>query len=294
MGRGVAIWMAVGVAAGAAAPAHAQTPCPRTPPSSWSNCLGVVTNPDGSRYAGAFRGGAYDGEGVLAFANGESYVGGFRFGLWNGQGVYSYANGDRYEGSFANGQWEGQGTYVYANGERWVGAFHNGARAVGALYDSKGVLKSATAPVAAEPDVERVDIVDSGLFETTLQRKIDAPKTASGDQLEVAGVRLVEASHKVPARLGVEFGLHYRPVGKTGAVVEVRKLTRFPAPGLANPATGKTLAVDEFDAPHRVGDVAYTGYRIANAWEIRPGTWTIELWVGERKLAAESFEVGGP
>jgi hypothetical protein len=33
------------------------------------------------------------------------------------------------------------------------------------------------------------------------------------------------------------------------------------------------------------------GYQFGHDWEIVPGTWTIELWDGDRKLASQSFQV---
>jgi len=272
--------------------------CPPSPPTTWTNCLGALTNADGSRYSGGFRGGAYDGSGAILFANGESYVGGFRLGLENGQGVYNYAGGERYEGSFFEGRWEGQGAYIYPDGSRWVGTFHAGQRVSGVLYDAKGVAQTA-APSPAPPapsagEVDRIDVIAAGRFVADAQRRVEAPTTAAGAETEVGAIRLVESTRAITAEMGAEFGLRYRPVGKVGALVDVRKVVRFPAPGVTNPATGKTMASDEYVAARRVGDEIYDGYRISQPWEARPGTWTIELWVGERKLASESFEVKAP
>ncbi|MGO4871253.1 MAG: DUF3859 domain-containing protein [Roseiarcus sp.] len=309
MGKGL-VWLGAALlvcatpgAAGAETPLP---PCPSDTQSVWTDCLGSVAYPNGNRYVGEFRSGQYDGQGTLTFANGESYVGAFHNGAWSGQGVYTFANGERYAGQFADGKWNGPGVYFYPNGERWVGPFRDGRRdGPGVLYDASGAIKqaaaapppaAAAAPVATQADdgaAERIDVVDFGLYATRTQRVVAAPTTASGDQKIVSGERLQAKTRAVPARLGVEFGLRFRIVGRSGAVVTVRKVTRFPAPGLTNPATGKTLTEDVYVSPHRVGPLAYEGYRFENAWELVPGIWTIELWVGERKLASESFQVVG-
>jgi hypothetical protein len=300
---GAALLAAACAIPGAAGAGTPPPPCPSDPQSVWTDCVGSVVYPNGNRYVGEFRSGQYDGQGALTFANGESYVGAFHNGAWSGQGVYTFANGERYVGPFVDGKWNGQGVYFYPNGERWVGTFRDGRRdGPGVLYDASGAIKpanaapppAAAAPFATQADdgaAERIDVADFGLYVGQIQRAVAAPSTATGDQKLLAGLRLQTKTRVVPARLGVEFGLRFRVVGRSGAVVAVKKVTRFPAPGLTNPTTGKTLTEDVYFSPHRVGSVTYEGYRLESAWELVPGTWTIELWVGERKLASQSFDV---
>lgn len=53
----------------------------------------------------------------------------------------------------------------------------------------------------------------------------------------------------------------------------------------SSPATIATIE------PTRIGTMEIAGYQFRQDWEIAPGTWTIELWDGDRKLASQSFQV---
>lgn len=41
-------------------------------------------------------------------------------------------------------------------------------------------------------------------------------------------------------------------------------------------------------------EAGYVDYGFDDPWELVPGTWTIELWHGDRKLATQSFTVVRP
>ena len=36
---------------------------------------------------------------------------------------------------------------------------------------------------------------------------------------------------------------------------------------------------------------SYSGYSFDDPWEIVPGTWRFEIWLGGRKMAEQSFNV---
>ena len=89
--------------------------------NTWTDCLGNVSLPSGSKYYGEWKNGIQHGEGTATYANGGKYVGNWRNGRPNGRGTYIHANGDTYDGEFKDGKGHGQGTYTYANGDKYVG-----------------------------------------------------------------------------------------------------------------------------------------------------------------------------
>jgi hypothetical protein len=51
----------------------------------------------------------------------------------------------------------------------------------------------------------------------------------------------------------------------------------------------KPLPQDEFTVQARIGETNYIFYTLEDAFELVPGSWVIEIWQGNRKLAAQSF-----
>jgi hypothetical protein len=93
----------------------------------------VITNSQGYRYAGGWRGKrpgnkSYHGFGVLSWPNGNRYEGGFLLGRKNGYGVFSGGNGDHYQGVFIDGEIGGYGQYQFPDGNRYEGEFRHGYR----------------------------------------------------------------------------------------------------------------------------------------------------------------------
>jgi hypothetical protein len=146
------------------------TPLPReegqTPPSQWTDCVGIYTYGDGNVYRGEFRHGNRDGLGVLEIKFiGQSsdtmigwnepaiYVGSFKDGRLNGYGLLIAKSGAAYAGTFkdniaqsdltqkqcsgeASADWTNCiGTYRFANGNVYRGEFAHG------LPEGIGVLQ---------------------------------------------------------------------------------------------------------------------------------------------------------
>jgi hypothetical protein len=74
--------------------------------------------------------------------------------------------------------------------------------------------------------------------------------------------------------------------------VTLKRIIHVPEPGVHNPETGNTVLTCLVMADTRFGTMEIAGYQFGHDWEIAPGTWTIELWDGDRKLASQSFEAG--
>lgn len=48
---------------------------------------------------------------------------------------------------------------------------------------------------------------------------------------------------------------------------------------------------DDYIVTRRVGASNWNGYTFDDPWELVPGTWTMELWVGKQRLASQEFTV---
>ncbi len=156
------------------------------------------------------------------------------------------------------------------------------------------LLIGALQAPAAEPRVARAEITQVGLY----GYKVTAQKTETGTAMGYVQTGTYEFHTKtttVPARLGAHFGFEYVLVGSPkGAKVNVRKVVIFPQGGVTNPKTGKTVARDEYEETIAIGARNLRGYSLDEDWEVVPGTWTLQVWVGDRKLAEQSFTLVKP
>ena len=96
--------------------------CEGTSVSSWTDCIGTLTLPDGDKYVGDFKDGEFNGHGTFTLASGEQYVGDFKGWEYNGQGTLTWPDGKKYVGGFKDGEFNGQGALTSASGE-YIGEF---------------------------------------------------------------------------------------------------------------------------------------------------------------------------
>ena len=154
------------------------------------------------------------------------------------------------------------------------------------------VLALAAASHAYAQQVERIEIVEWGLFRHDVQAQMDSPESPSGAKKLVDNVRLQQATTTVPALVGMKFGIRFKIVGSPpGTPVVLKVVFRFPSQGLTNPAKGKTYSDYESHSNAVVGEVTYRGYGLDYDWEVETGPWTLEVWHQGRKLAEKTFMV---
>ena len=148
---------------------------------------------------------------------------------------------------------------------------------------------------ASAQTIQRIDVTEVGIFRTETTAVEAAPGTATGRVQKVINRKLVRATTTIPARLGVNFGIQYDIVGRAGASATLKVVWLIPQPGIRNPKTGNTTVRDVFDRSSIVGSTNnFSGFSFTHAWEIVTGTWAVEIWDGNRKLASQSFNVVTP
>jgi hypothetical protein len=143
--------------------------------------------------------------------------------------------------------------------------------------------------------VERVEIVEAGIYRAETASIEQAPGTATRQRNILSETKLVAATTRVEAKLGVHFGMRYRVLGQpSGVTVKLTSTTLYPGAGLKNPLTNRPVARGEHMLFATVGAINYRGYVFEHGWEMVPGVWTFEIWDGNRKLASQTFEVVRP
>jgi hypothetical protein len=155
---------------------------------------------------------------------------------------------------------------------------------------------TATALVSSPANaqsVEGIEITEYGIYTADV---IQAQRDANGVlQSNVTNVRHAATTTTVPAQIGVQFGFRYRISGEpAGQPITIKKVTIYPEGGLKPPNSPMPLQTDETELARKIGEPAFTAYIFDDPWELVPGTWTIQLWMGERKLAEKAFTVVAP
>jgi hypothetical protein len=151
------------------------------------------------------------------------------------------------------------------------------------------LMAGVTAAAAQADRIDGAEITKFGVYEYKVTNTEKVGGTAAGT-LKSIDYTFVSEMTSVPARQGTGFGIEYRLLGTPkGAKVPIRSVTIFPAGGVRNPKTGETFERSEYVEDKAIGDTLLKGYTLDDDWEVVPGTWTFQVWFGDRKLAEKSF-----
>src|SRR5262245_49019810 len=138
--------------------------------------------------------------------------------------------------------------------------------------------------------VDRIEIVETGIYRAETTATESAPGTATGQRNLLTDTRLLAPTTRIQAKIGVHFVMRYRLVGSPSlASVKLVSVTQYPAPGLKNPRGGSIQTQGEHALLATINQINYRGYVFEHAWELVAGTWVFELWDGKRKLASQTF-----
>ena len=152
---------------------------------------------------------------------------------------------------------------------------------------------SLFATLPAWGQVRGIEITEHGIYTADVQ---SSTRDSQGVQQNIStNFRLAAGTDKIPVRPGVRFGLLYKVVGSPGGgTVSLKKVVVYPPGGLNSPAKPQPITRSETTLSPKIGEIAYTGYRLDDPWELVRGLWTIELWYNDRKLAEQRFTLVAP
>ncbi len=92
------------------------------------NGLGILIEPNGSKYVGSMKDGLKNGQGTFTSL----------FTYKNVQGTFTSLYGSKYVGERKNGKQNGQGTQTYPNGVKYEGEWKDSEMWSGIFYDKDG------------------------------------------------------------------------------------------------------------------------------------------------------------
>ena len=152
------------------------------------------------------------------------------------------------------------------------------------------LLAAGTPAAAQQPAVRGFVVVEKGMYTRAV---VSSQRDSNGVvQNVVSDPQLVLGTKQIPAKLGVSFGFRFFLTGTPpGAKVTMRKEVRYPAPGARPPGSASPLVLSSVSTDVPLNRVRFTGYTLAEPWELIPGRWVISLWAGDRKLGEQEFTV---
>lgn len=158
-----------------------------------------------------------------------------------------------------------------------------------------GALAQSSALAQSNGKVDRIEIVEVGIYRAETTKIEAAPGTATRQRNILTDTRLVTPTTRIEAKIGVHFGIRYRVVGRPGgSSIKLTSVTHYPAPGLKNPKNGGVQTRGEHPLFATISQLNYRGYLFEHDWELVAGRWTFELWDGDRRLASQTFDVVKP
>lgn len=139
--------------------------------------------------------------------------------------------------------------------------------------------------------IKQVEITEYGMYRAAI---MSAQRDEKGVlQSSLGEVQHIKTTVIIPAQLGVRFGIRFTPVGTPkGATVKLRKVVTFPSP--LKPNSGPPISRSVTMLTAVLGETQYTDYGFDDPWELVTGTWVVEFWDGERKLASQTYTVVTP
>lgn len=157
------------------------------------------------------------------------------------------------------------------------------------------LLVAAPSVSAQAPRIERIDLVDYGIYESEFTRRIEDSKSVGGSRSGVKMIKIKERTSTIQARNGLQFGIRFFVVGEPkDAEIRLKFVLRFPLPGMRDAATGVASYRNEYVRTAKVGWADFSGYSFDYDWEMVPGVWTFEVWEGDRKWVEQPITVVKP
>lgn len=146
------------------------------------------------------------------------------------------------------------------------------------------LLAFAGAAIAQAPVVSKVELQQCGVYESKVERREDDTQSGSGKRTIVQDNRLVNETSRIPARVGVKFGCHVVLQGApAGELAPFRAILRLPPGAWKEQLSGSQA--------YNIGEGGHVGYTFRSAETLARGEWTLQIWVGGRKLAEKTFFV---
>jgi hypothetical protein len=146
------------------------------------------------------------------------------------------------------------------------------------------------AAVPASGARAQVAIVDYGIYDLEVTRRVPSPKDIAGEYNEVSEVKLRRQTDQINAVPSLNFGFRFKVTDP--ALFGQRLIVRKTFPRMTDTASGRTGNSAESDLIAAETDEPFINlYGFDYMWEMVEGEWTFQVLHGNRVLAEKKFKV---
>lgn len=132
----------------------------------------------------------------------------------------------------------------------------------------------------------------AGEYTAESRAKVMTPGSFKGYTSNSKGIRYGDATSVVVGKLEAAFGVRLIVVDVVPKDRQsLRIVWKFPPVGLVNPSTGMRHFGYETARACLVGEPCLISWVMTEEWERVPGTWTLEVWLHDRMVASQAFDV---
>lgn len=157
--------------------------------------------------------------------------------------------------------------------------------------DAEASVRQKDTTEAATASEWTVKMLNFGTYKKDSKAGTAESITPYGRTVVVYNKSLLKQTTEVPGRLGVMFGFSYSVQGPD---LSLKTMFKVIPPKLLTDPAGKSSSIFEYPKDSIVGVSNFDTWLFEGEWEIAEGTWTLELWNGERKLLSKEFFVKIP
>lgn len=143
----------------------------------------------------------------------------------------------------------------------------------------------------AQAQLQSIDVYEFGTYQS--DDGIEVGVTEKGIvRSQTSGIKQLQATRKVMAYIGTQFGFRYKTVGaREGALVPLTIVARFPAPGVLGRTTQVPVLADGYTQVTTAGRDDFLTWTFEMKSDLVPGIWTFEIWSDGKKLTEQVFEI---
>jgi len=137
----------------------------------------------------------------------------------------------------------------------------------------------------------KVNIISSGIYQGIhLSPGLWKQPGTSGHAHMMSSSRLVEATNVIPGRIGTSFGFKFAATGfPMDGFIPIT--IRIIHPPTIRPVSGRATTVEQWQVPMEFLRRYTAMWSFREAWEIAPGTWTMQALYQGKVLAERHFTV---
>lgn len=153
------------------------------------------------------------------------------------------------------------------------------------------ILLGGLATAQAQLHIQNAQVLRMGTYKIGKVKTIKDRSISTGSRTEATPI-IQQLTTVIPVKLDTVFGLDVLVRGRPrGRVIPVRVVWHYPAPGIRNPTTGVAKRTDEYPTTLTLNNKATFYWSLSEKYTLVPGTWTFELWHGDRLLINQAFDL---